>query len=191
MTQPSNAGTTVSMTILVMSLLAGCASSGVPKAALRLEESTLDVRATQTRTLAAPSEVAILSATIAVLQDMEFNVDRIERPLGVITASKVSDADDGGEKAGLFLLDLMCAMSISGSCDKLSTAKDEQRIVLTTVVLPSFERRDEYSVRVTIQRVIYDKEDRIKILERINTPEVYQQIFDNLRQSLFLEVNQS
>ena len=92
MAQPSNAGTTVSMTILVMSLLAGCASSGVPKAALRLEESTLDVRATQTRTLAAPSEVAILSATIAVLQDMEFNVDRIERPLGVITASKVSDA---------------------------------------------------------------------------------------------------
>ena len=145
----------------------------------------------QTRTLAAPSEIAILSATIAVLQDMEFNVDRIEKPLGVITASKVADADDSGEKAGLFLLDLMCAMSMSGDCDKLSTAKDEQRIVLTTVVLPSFARRDEYSVRVTIQRVIYDKEDRIKILERIDTPAVYQEIFDNLRQSLFIEVNQS
>lgn len=176
---------------LVLSLLAGCASSSVPKAALRLEESTLDVRAAQTRTLAAPSEVAILSATIALLQDMEFNVDRIEKPLGVITASKVSDADDRGEKAGLFLLDLMCAMSMSGGCDKLSTAKDEQRIVLTTVVLPSLERSEAYSVRFTIQRVIYDKEDRIRILERVNTPEVYQELFDNLRQSLFIEVSQS
>ena len=48
------------------------------------------------RRMEAPSETTILTATIAVLQDMEFNVDRIEKPLGVITASKVSDADDAG-----------------------------------------------------------------------------------------------
>ena len=68
----------------------------------------ITLRSVQTRKLAAPSESAILAATIAVLQDMEFNVDRIEKPLGVISASKVSDADDAGEKAGLFFLDLLC-----------------------------------------------------------------------------------
>ena len=52
----------------------------------------------QTRKLEAPSEIAILTATIAVLQDMEFNVDRIEKSLGVITASKVSDADRFGRE---------------------------------------------------------------------------------------------
>lgn len=172
-------------------LLSGCATALVPQDALRLEESTLEVRSIQTRQLAAPSEAAILSGTIAVLQDMEFNIDRIEKPLGIITASKVSDADDAGEKAGLFFLDLLCAAGGSGGCDNMSTAKDEQRITLTMVVLPSLERSDEYSVRVTIQRVIFDKENRVKVLERIAAPEVYREVFDNLRQALFIEVSES
>ena len=172
--------------------LCGCATEPVPENALRLEESTLEVRSMQTRKLAAPSEAAILTATIAVLQDMEFNIDRIEKPLGVITASKVSDADDAREKTGLFFLDLLCAAGGSGSgCNNMSTAKDEQHIYLTMVVLPSLERSGEYSVRVTIQRVILDMEDRVRILERISTPDVYQEVFDNLRQALFIEVSES
>ena len=139
----------------------------------------------------APSETAILTATIAVLQDMEFNVDRIEKPLGVITASKVSDADDAGEKRGLFFLDLLCAAGGGNDCNNMSTAKDEQHILLTMVVLPSLERSGEFSVRVTMQRVIFDKEDRVKILERITTPEIYQEVLDNLRQALFIEVSES
>lgn len=172
-------------------LLSGCATDSVPKEALRLEESTLEVRSIQTRKLAAPTETAILTATIAVLQDMEFNIDRIEKPLGVISASKVSDADDSGEKFGLLLLDLLCAGSSGSGCNHMATAKDEQHILLTMVVLPSLERTDEYSVRVTVQRVIYDQEDRVKILERITTAETYQEVFDNLRQALYIEVNES
>jgi hypothetical protein len=172
--------------------LAGCATEKIPERALRLEESTLEVRSVQTRKLAAPSETAVLAATVAVLQDMEFNIDRIERPLGIITASKVSDADDRGEKTGLFFLDLLCAAGGNASnCDYMSTAKDEQRILLTMVVLPSLERSSEFAVRVTIQRIIFDKEERVKILERIVTPETYQAVFDNLRQALFIEVSES
>jgi hypothetical protein len=172
-------------------LLTGCATEQIPEQALRLEESTLEVRSLQTRKLAAPSETAILTATIAVLQDMEFNIDRIEKPLGVISASKVSDADDSGEKTGLFFLDLLCAAGGGGGCDNMSTAKDEQRVNLTMVVLPSLERSGEYAVRVTLQRVIFDKEDRVKILETITVPEIYQEVFDNLRQALFIEVGET
>ena len=68
-------------TLLLIAMLGGCAAS-IPEAALRLPESTLEVRSIQTRTLAAPSEIDILTATIAVLQDMEFNIERIEKPLG-------------------------------------------------------------------------------------------------------------
>jgi len=172
-------------------LLAGCATGGVPGKALRLEESTLELRAIQTRSLSAPSETSILTATVAVLQDMEFNIDRIEKPLGVISASKVSDADDSGEKVGLFFLDLLCAASQNASCDSMSTAKDEQRLILTMVVLPSLARSNDYSVRVTLQRVIFDKEDRVKIQERITSPDIYQKVFDNLREALFIEVSES
>ena len=177
-------------TLFLVILLPGCANDPVPKEALRLHESTLDIRSIQTRTIAAPSEVDILTATIAVLQDMEFNVDRIEKPLGVITASKVSDADSGSEKAGLLFLDILCAIG-SGGCSYSSTASDEQHIILTMVVLPSLERSGEYSVRVTVQRAIYDKENRIKVLQQLIDAGTYQEIFDNLLKSLFIQVGES
>jgi hypothetical protein len=175
--------------LLPMALLLGCATS-IPEAALRLPESTLEIRSIQTRTLEAPSEIDILTATIAVLQDMEFNIDRIEKPLGVITASKVTDADSDSEKTSLFFLDLLCAMGGGGGCDAMSTAQDDQHITLTMVVLPSLARSGEFTVRITIQRVIYDKMDRIRVLERIDNAETYQQVFDNLRTSLFLQVGE-
>ena len=180
----------ISGSLLLISVLGACATS-IPEPALRLSESTLEVRSVQTRTLAAPSEIDILRATIAVLQDMEFNIDRIEKPLGVITASKVTDADSQTEKTRLFFLDLLCGLGASGGCDAMSTANDDQHITLTMVVLPSLARDAEYSTRITIQRVIYDKMGRIKVLERIGDAETYQQIFDNLRKSLFIQVGET
>jgi hypothetical protein len=172
--------------LLLIACVSGCAPT-IPKAALRLPQSTLEVRAIQTRTLEASSEIAILTATIAVLQDMEFNIDRIEKPLGVITASKLSDADRKGEKAGLFFLDMLCVISNGVSCEASSTARDDQHITMTIVVLPSLALKGAYLVRITIQRVIHDKVERIKVLERIDDAETYQDIFDNLRKSLFIQ----
>lgn len=185
-------GTAIVGAILPLAMLVGaCATNAVPKAALRLPETALEVRTLQTRTLAAPSETDILAATVAVLQDMEFNIDRIEKPLGVITASKVSDADSQSEKTSLFFLDLLCAAGGGGGCDYASTAQDEQHITLTMVVLPSLERSGHYSVRITLQRIVYDKKERIRIRQQIDDAETYQQIFDNLRKSLFIQVGES
>ncbi len=178
------------LSLLVVGFFSGCAAT-IPKDALRLPESTLDVGSNQTRTFAAPSEIEILTATIATLQDMEYNIDRIEKPLGVITASKVSDADSAGEKTGLFILDLLCVATGSGNCDAMSSAKDEQHITLTMVVLPSLARRGEYVTRITIQRVIFDKAERIKVLERIDDAETYQQIFENLSKAIFIQVSEN
>jgi hypothetical protein len=177
--------------LLLIICLGGCASARVPADALRLPESTLDIRSIQTRTLETTSELNILMAAIAVLQDMEFNIERMEKPLGVITASKVTDADSMAEKTGLVFLDIICTIGGSGSCNALSTAKDEQHITLTMVVLPSLAREGEYAVRITIQRVVYDKENRIRVLDRIDDPEIYQAVFDNLRKSLFIQEGES
>jgi len=176
--------------ILAAGLLSGCATT-IPQDALRLPESTLDVRSIQTRTFSASSENDILAATIALLQDMEYNIDRIEKPLGIITASKVSDADSAGEKTGLFFLSLLCAVSGSGGCDMMSSASDEEHITVTMVVLPSLARNGEYAARITIQRVIFDHAERIKKLERIDDAETYQQIFENLSKSIFIQVSEN
>jgi hypothetical protein len=180
------------LAVVLVAGLAGCAAElAYPEDALRLEESTLEVRAVQTRKIEASSETAILAAMIAVLQDMEFAVDRIEKPLGVISASKISDADDPGEQRVLFFLDLLCAVGGGNGCDNMSTARDKQQIFLTMVALPRFSGSGEYSVRITMQRNILDKEGRVLVLERITAPEIYQAAFDNLRKALFIEVSES
>ncbi len=178
------------LALIAVGLLNGCTAT-IPNKALRLPESTLDIRSIQTRTFEAPSETAILAATIATLQDMEYNIERIEKPLGVITASKISDADSAGEKTGLFILDLFCAATGGGGCDAMSSAKDEQQITLTMVVLPSLARSGEYVTRITIQRVIFDKAERIKVLERIDDAETYQQIFENLSKAIYIQVSEN
>jgi len=179
------------LSLLAIGLLGGCATTGIPEDALRLTESTLDVRSIQTRTIAATSEDAILAATIALLQDMEYNIDRIEKPLGVITASKVTDADSATQKTGLFILDMLCVISMSGGCDAMSMASDEQHLTVTIVVLPSLARSGEFVTRITIQGVLYNKAEQILVLERIDDAETYQQIFDNLRKAIYIQVSEN
>ena len=172
---------------LAPALLTSCSlTSNSKQDELRLQESPLDIRSLQSRTFRAPSETEILSATIAVLQDMEYNVERIESPLGVITASKVADADSSGEQMGLLMLDVLCLLGGS-DCGAMDSASDEQLIMLTLVVQPSLANTEEYVARVTLQRVVYDTLDRIKTKEAIHEPEMYQQIFERLSKSIFLE----
>ncbi|MCZ6827125.1 MAG: hypothetical protein O7D88_06465 [Gammaproteobacteria bacterium] len=176
--------------VLATLLLAGCAAKGIPEGALRLQESSLETRNIQTRTFSAASEMEILAASIAVLQDMEYGIDEIERPLGVLTASKLVDADSSSQKTGLFFLDLLCAIGGSGDCDSSTHADDSQKIMLTMVVMPSLANENEFVTRVTLQRVVFDKESRVNLREKIVDPEIYQQIFENLSKSIFLQANQ-
>ena len=126
----------------------GCAT-GPPDEAYRLPPTTLEVREMETRTFEA-DEKMIIGACVALLQDMEYNIDRIEVPLGVITASKLSDAESPREKFSLFMVDLVCLMG-GGECGAMSTASDEQQVVLTFVVQPRLANTDEFVARVTLR----------------------------------------
>lgn len=169
---------------VLAALSAGCAAK-IPTDALRLKESSLELRAKQSRIFEVESETAILAASVAVIQDMEYNLDYIEKPLGVLSASKKVDADSGSEKAGLITMDVLCAMT-GGSCGYYATASDEQVISLTLVVLPSLARPGHYVARVTVQYVVFDKQGRVKKRSTIEDAKVYEQIFANLSKSLFL-----
>ncbi len=170
--------------------LAGCAATPkIPEAALRLPETTIDIRTMQSHSFAVPSETIILAAAVAVLQDMEYNLDDVEKPLGVLSASKVSDADSKSEKTGLFMLDVLCAAGGGSSCNNMAHASDKQKITVTLVVLPSLARKGEFVARVTIQRVVFNKMQQVTLTEPVVDAKTYQDIFDKLSQSIFLQVN--
>ena len=72
----------------------------------------------------------------------------------------------------------------------MATASDEEKFLLTLVVLPRLAKKGEYTARITLQRIVYDKQERIKERGVIGDAETYQRIFDKLSKSIFLETSQ-
>ena len=182
-------------TIAVVGLvlfLAACSS--LPKDAFRLSETTLELRQMQTRQFDDVIETQILSASVGVLQDLGYSVDELDKELGVLSASKRADASDDAEILGRVALDVLsCAVTFLFACDNenFKKSKAEQDIRLTIVVLPKPEVSTTHSVRVTMQRIIRDREGRIAEQSTVSDPEVYQAFFVRLDKSVFLEKESS
>ncbi len=180
-----------SVAAMVIAVVAGGCASGPPEEAYRLPPTTLEVRELQTRTFEA-DEAEIIGACVALLQDMEYNIDAIEIPLGVLSASKVVDADSATQKAGLVaadvamvILSVISGTSVGGGA--YASADDEIGLKITLVVRPSLAGGDQYTVRITLQRTLIDKSARVKEVGVINDPIVYQEIFEKLSKSLYLQ----
>ncbi len=91
------------VSLCVLTLLAGCASQ-IPPEALQFQPDTLANRQLQSRKYDIKSEEELVTASKNVLQDMGFNLDESNMPLGVIVASKNRDATDSGQIAGAILM---------------------------------------------------------------------------------------
>lgn len=179
-----------SLVLLLIVCTGGCA--GIPEEAYRLPPSTLDVREMQTRSFEVDDEANIIGASVALLQDMEYNLDEVEPALGLLTASKTVDADSASQKAGLIALDVLAGVFAalgggSAGGGAYMSADDKIDLELTLVVLPSLAREGSYTARFTIQSTLWDKSDRVKEEGAIKDPAVYQEIFDKLSKALFLE----
>jgi len=174
--------------LLPVFAVAGC--STLPRDAFRLSESALAIRAMQTREYSSVSDKAILSASSAVLQDMGYAIDEIEQPLGVLSASKRADATSGMRAVGSLAKDsVRCVFSLLRACDGKNYSKldDVQDIRLTLVSRPQLENQDDVVVRITIQRVIWDKKGRLSEQQTITDTEVYAAFFDKMSKAVFLE----
>lgn len=177
--------------VLVQMVCAG-GCQGIPDAAYRLPPSSLAVRDVQTRSFAVADESDIIAASVALLQDMDYNLDEVEPPLGLLTASKVVDVDSTAQQVGLIALDVLAvvlAAAGGGSAGggAYMGADDKVGLQMTLVVLPSLAREGEYTARVTVQSTLWDKAQRIKEQGVIEEPEIYQEIFEKLSRALFLE----
>ena len=182
----------ISLVFSLFFVLFGCASNPIPDEAYQLPPSTLKARQVQTRIFEVSDETEILQAAVALLQDMEYNIDSVEYPLGILSASKVVDADDATQKAllisadvALAVLSILTGTSPSGSA--YATADDKIDIKITFVVLPSLGSQGKFAVRATSQSSLITKSKRIKNVALIDDPRVYQEIFEKLYKSALLE----
>jgi len=177
-----------SLLLLPVFVLASCAT--LPRDAFRLSESALSIRAMQTREYSSVSDTAILSASSAVLQDMGYAIDEIEEPLGVLSASKRANATSGMKAFGSFTRDgVRCVFSLLRACDGKHYSKldDVQDIRLTLVSRPQLDSESDVVVRITIQRVIWDKKGRLSEQQTVTDDQVYASFFKKMSKAVFLE----
>ena len=148
----------------------------VPAAALQLPPTSLQERQIQTRLFATSNEEKIQRASAQVLQDLGFQIDESESRLGVIVASKTRTAGNVGGIVRAVLAGRILRVPLSS--DAL------QRIRASLVTRPA--GNSDIAVRVTFQRLVWDRDNTLSTVERINDPAIYQGFFDRLSQSVFL-----
>jgi hypothetical protein len=165
--------------IFVISVLfiVGCQS--IPKDALSLSPEALAERQLQTRKYETQDEAKVLAACAGLLQDLGFNLDESETPLGLITASKDRSAVNAGEQVAAVLVAVF--LGVYTPTDK------DQRMRACVVSRPLGEQGEYVAVRVTFQRVVRNTQGQITICESLTDPKIYQEFFDKLSKSIFLE----
>jgi hypothetical protein len=168
-------------TLLALGILVGCAE--IPKDAFVLTPELLKQRQIETRKYAGLDESALLIACSNVLQDLGFTLENSEVKLGVLTASKQRDAYNAGEIAGAVVLALLGSTSMVISKDQTIRVS----LVVRPVLLSSgnYSKSDHF-VRVTFQRVVR-RTDNSVVAESLNDPELFQQFFEKVSKSVFIE----
>lgn len=188
--------------LCILTMLGGCAGT-IPPEALQMQPDTLANRQMQSRKYDIKSEKELLSASSSVLQDMGFNLDESQVPLGVIVASKSRDATDGGQIAGAIILGaLFGAAAVTYDKDqkiraslvtKPAVTNDPIHVSVITKAGKNIkfdqpiEASKGYVVRVTFQRLVWNQRGILTKIEGVNDPEIYKEFYDKLSKSIFLQ----
>jgi len=185
MPKKSNLMIRICIALCFFLLFASCAQK-IPKEALQLSPVSLQNRQMQTRRFDT-DEKTLLVASAAVLQDLGFTIDESETDLGVIACSKTRDATSAGQIAGAVIVALL-----TGSV----TPVDKEQLIRASLVSHPI-RIDETekskcstALRVTFQRIVTNTQNQITRRECIIEPKIYQEFFEKLSQSVFLEAHE-
>ena len=174
--------------IIAMVGLVACQSPGD-----RLGAPTIEDRDTRTRKFEDVSESLVFGACLSSLQDLGFQIDEADEEFGVIVGSKRRDAGNWQDIAANTVIIMgLVVLSIATQTDMTAIGgvpvDDEQIIRVSLIAWPQTNRDDStWRVRATFQRTIIDKQGQATRLETIDDPQLYQDLFERLTHSLYLE----
>lgn len=167
------------MPLFLISILIMTGCQTIPKDALSLNPESLAQRQMQMRKYKTKNEGKILAACAGLLQDMGFSIDESETKLGVITSSKMRSAVNAGQQVAAVVAALFGGGYVP--TDK------EQKMRACVITRPVGERGEYIAVRVTFQRIVWNTQGRVTKSESLTDPQIYQEFFDKLSKSIFLE----
>jgi hypothetical protein len=177
------------LTLALAGLLGACQHDNSVEAqtsALRLTNDSLAQRQQQLRRFDTLDERNLLAAGAGVMQDLGFLIQETSARAGLIMADKDRDAVEAGQVAGQMFLALLIS-AMGGKADPIWDQTQKIRISLAT--RPSADKA-AIVARVTFQRVIWNNKNQLSKLETIDDPKIYQEFFDRLSQSVFLQAHE-
>lgn len=170
---------------MVVLSISGCQT--IPKQALLVGSKNLEHRQLQMRKYDSSDESTIVLAAAGVLQDLGFTIDRSETKLGVIVASKDRTAVDSGQVALATTAVVLAALA--GSSSNAYQQIDDIQKISASVVTSTSVNMNQIVVRTTFQRIVWNKAGNVSKMESITDAGLYQQFYEKLSKSIFLEAH--
>ena len=161
----------------------GCAT--VPKDCLKPSEDYLANRQNQMRKYETIDCTTIYTAVAGVLQDLGFTLDESESKIGLVVGSKEAKAVNPGQTTAAVFLDILSA--IGGTYSDYTMQADATQFVRASVITKLSIEGNNTVVRVTFQRIVYNRYGEINRLETIREEEIYQTFYEKLSKAIFLE----
>lgn len=157
----------------------------LPPNLLRTSDNVVEKRQLQIRNYDTVDEEKVISASAGVLQDIGFTIDESETRLGFVVGSKERDATEAGQ---VFWAAVLTALSSNqyGSTNYFNTIDHIQKIQSCVVTKPSAADK-KMTVRVTFQRIVWNKLGQVNHIEAMKDPQLYQGFFERLSKAVFLE----
>ena len=163
--------------LILVFFLSSCTQT-IPPEALMFNKDTLANRQLQTRKFDIKTEKELLMAASGVLQDLGFSLDESDMNLGVLVGSKSRDATDSGQVVGAVLLAIMFGSNV---------AIDKDQKIRASLITRASGTSNGHLLRVTFQRMVWNTSGQVSKVEPINDPLIYQDFFEKLSKSVFLE----
>lgn len=169
---------------LCMGALSGCVV--MPPTAFKVSENVVRIRAQEIRRFEATDPNAIYSAAAAVLQDMGFTLSETESKLGLLVGTKDRSAVDGVQVA----LVLLTALAGGKPAPMDKNQKFFASVVVTTALDDSGKDiPNQYVVRATFSRMVWNTENKMTRAEQLRDDELYTGFYDKLSKAVFLEAH--
>lgn len=170
----------VPLAALLLAVTAAC-QQGIPKEALELSQESLQQRQLQTRRFDTTDEASLLAAGAGVLQDLGYSLDHSDTEAGLIFATKDRDATEAGQIAGAVVMAVLFGV--------VPAVDNNQKIRVSLITRP-LEHANATAVRVTFQRFVWNTQGQLSKIEGLGDPELYQEFFERLSQSVFLTAHE-
>lgn len=155
-------------------------------AALTLSSDSMAQRQMQMRRFDTKDESGLMNASAGVLQDLGFLIVEAQPKAGLITASKSRDAVEAGQVTNQVVLTVLLAV-LGVRYDPVW--ETDQKIRISVITRPSADK-EATTVRVLFQRIIWNNQRKISRVETINDAIIYQEFFNKLSESAFLEAHE-